>query len=174
MDTAYFIKGLEFAPEIFLGVLLIYGFLLLCVNIFGLKSFSKMSSYDFVHTIATGSLIASAVMNGTPSLFTGMITIIAMFGVKWLISIAKLKSETISKLVNNEPIYVMRHGKVLHDNLRKSRMTEDELRGKLREANVIRMKDVKAVVLETTGDVSVLHGEKDYDVDDYLLDDVRQ
>ena len=174
MNTSYFTKGLDFAPEIVIGVLLIYAFLLLFVKIFGLKSFSKMSSYDFVHTIATGSLIASAVMNGTPSLFTGMITIAAMFIVKWAISIAKLNSKAVRKLVNNEPIFIMRDGEVLHDNLSESRMTEDELRGKLREANVLQLKNVKAVILETTGDVSVLHGEGDDDLDPYLLDDVRK
>jgi len=45
------------------------------------------------------------------------------------------------------------------------------VRAKLREANVFNYHEVEAVVLETTGDVSVLHGGSNFDND--LLADVR-
>ena len=50
-------------------------------------------------------------------------------------------------------------------------MTRSDVLAKLREANVLAMTDVRAVVLETTGDISVLHG--DAQVDDILLAGVR-
>jgi len=53
----------------------------------------------------------------------------------------------------------------------RSRVTEDDVRAKLREANVFNYHEVEAVVLETTGDVSVLHGGSNFDND--LLADVR-
>ena len=67
----------------------------------------------------------------------------------------------------------MRDGQILYDNLNKVEITENELRGKLREANVIRLNEVKAVILETTGDVSVLHGDDDKEIEDYILKDVE-
>ena len=67
----------------------------------------------------------------------------------------------------------MRDGQILYDNLNKVEITENELRGKLREANVIRLNEVKAVILETTGDVSVLHGDDDKEIEDYILEDVE-
>ena len=67
----------------------------------------------------------------------------------------------------------MRDGQILYDNLNKVEITENELRGKLREANVIRLNEVKAVILETTGDVSVLHGDGDKEIEDYILEDVE-
>lgn len=48
---------------------------------------------------------------------------------------------------------------VLYDNLHKAQMTEDDLRAKLREANIIDPAQIRAVVMETTGDVSVLHAD---------------
>lgn len=59
---------------------------------------------------------------------------------------------------------------VLHDNLSKARVTEDDIRGKLREANILNYGQIRAVVLEQTGDISVLHG--DADLDPALLSDV--
>ena len=48
---------------------------------------------------------------------------------------------------------------ILEDNLRKARVTKSDLRSKLREANVTRLDQVKSVIFETTGDISVLHKE---------------
>jgi uncharacterized membrane protein YcaP (DUF421 family) len=51
-------------------------------------------------------------------------------------------------------------------------VTEDELRGKLREANVIQMSEVRAVILESTCDVSVIHTRGSEELDDYVMKDV--
>jgi uncharacterized membrane protein YcaP (DUF421 family) len=44
---------------------------------------------------------------------------------------------------------------------------------KLWEANVLQLSEVHAAVLETTGDISVLHGREINRIDDILLKDVR-
>ena len=60
----------------------------------------------------------------------------------------------------------MRDGLIDEDALAKTRVARDDLIAKLREANVRSFKMVRAVVLETTGDISVLHGDT---LDDELL-----
>lgn len=54
--------------------------------------------------------------------------------------------------------------------MRESRVARDDLLVKLREANVASLEKVQAVVLETTGDVTVLHGDA---LDENLLAGVR-
>jgi uncharacterized membrane protein YcaP (DUF421 family) len=63
--------------------------------------------------------------------------------------------------VDNRPLLLMDGPEVLPDNLRRASMTEAVLRAKLREANVTRLAQVRAVVMESTGDVSVLHAPPD-------------
>lgn len=58
-----------------------------------------------------------------------------------------------------------RPARFLHDGLRRSRVSIDDVKAKLREANVLRYDQVQAVVLETTGDISVLHGDGRVDLD---------
>jgi uncharacterized membrane protein YcaP (DUF421 family) len=67
----------------------------------------------------------------------------------------------MEKVVDNEPLVLMAGDRILRDNLNKSRVTENDLWAKLREANVLDPQEVRAVVLETTGDISVLHGQPD-------------
>jgi len=54
-------------------------------------------------------------------------------------------------------LLLMDGAEIIHQNLKSARVHEDQLIAKLREANVYNFNQVIAVVLETTGDISVLH-----------------
>jgi uncharacterized membrane protein YcaP (DUF421 family) len=62
---------------------------------------------------------------------------------------------------------------MLDDVLRREGVTRADVLAKLREANVLRMEEVRAVVLESTGDISVLHADDDTELQDVLLEGVR-
>jgi len=63
------------------------------------------------------------------------------------------------KLTDNKPLMLYYEGQLFEDNLTIARVTRADMRAKLREANAISEGCVRAVVMEATGDVSVLHGE---------------
>jgi hypothetical protein len=102
----------------------------------GLRSFSKMSSFDFAMTVAVGSLIASAILTEDPPLFQAVVAMGALYALQ--IGIAKLRgaSPLISKLVDNQPTLLMKGPHMLDKNLKLTKVTPDDLRAKLREANV--------------------------------------
>ena len=59
--------------------------------------------------------------------------------------------------------------------MRRAHVTRDDVRAKLREANVLDYSQIRAVVFETTGDVSVLHTDQaDRELASDLLADVRR
>jgi len=146
--------------------------IILVTRISGLRSFSKMSAFDFAMTIALGSLFASTVAGPNPSLLLGLVTMSLLFAGQTLIATLR-KSEFVQHLVDNEPILLMVDGQILDKNLSQANVTHDDLRAKLREANVLQYNQVKAVVFETTGGISVLHGDPDAKLDPDLLKDVR-
>jgi len=64
---------------------------------------------------------------------------------------------------------------ILDENLKYARIEKTQLIAKLREANVIDYNQVRAVVLESTGDISVLHSSDDnVELNNNLLEDVRR
>ncbi|MGB3723710.1 MAG: YetF domain-containing protein [Pacificimonas sp.] len=142
------------------------------VRLVGLRSFSKMTNFDFVMTVAVGSLLASA---GQATKWSGfaqiMLSMAALFLVQVITARLRKSSDAVEDIMQNEPILLMRDGQIIQSALSKSRVAESDLIAKLREANAIDMSKVKAVVLETTGDVSVLHG--DDHLDDRLIRNVR-
>ena len=127
----------------------------------GLRSFSKMSSFDFAITVAFGSVIAGAVTTLSTPAWHFIVALAGLFGVQIVIARLRVNSERLEEAVDNAPLLIMENGQILTDNLRKGNMTPDDLWGKLREANALTLDQVHAVVLESTGDVSVLHGPPD-------------
>lgn len=174
LDWKYFIQGADMLPEIFLASIGIYIVILIYTQIFGLKSFSKMTGFDFLNTLAIGNLLAMSIATAKPGPLLGALIIGLLYLFNYLFTLARFKSKNIEQAIDNSPILLMRDGEILHSNLEKTKITESELRGKLREANAFRLSHVKAVILETTGDVSVMHATQDISIEDYILEGVRQ
>ncbi|MDH7912382.1 YetF domain-containing protein [Winogradskyella sp. SYSU M77433] len=154
---------------IILTALGIYIALVLLTRLSGKRSFSKMSSFDFAITVAIGSILASTILSKSVVLQDGIIGLLILYIIQISVAYGR-RWETIRKLTDNKPTLLMKNGEILEDNLKKCKVTISDLKAKLREANVIQISEVKAVVFESTGDISVLHGSEDKKVDDWLLD----
>lgn len=152
----------------------IYIAVILFTRLSGLRSFSKMSSFDFTMTVAVGSLIATTILTEDPPLIQAIIGLGALYILQ--IGIAKLRgiSPLVSKLVDNQPTLLMKGKHMIDQNLKATKVTPDDIRAKLREANVTDLSQIKAVVLETTGDISVHHSKvSSKKLDGFLLSDVK-
>ena len=157
---------------ILLSAFAVYAGILIYTRIAGLRSFSKMSSADFAMTIATGSLFGATIASPSPTLVMGLFAIACIFVGQWSLALLRVRSGKFSKVVDNQPLLLMAGREILRENLRRSNMTESDLYGKLREANAMNLGQVKAVVFETTGDVSVIHSANDDELDEAIFTNV--
>ena len=133
-----------------------------------------MSSFDFAMTIAVGSLLASTIVTKSTTVLQGGVALFCLYFLQTAIAFLRRRISWFSAAVDNQPLLLMQGEKVLHDNLRRAHLSESDLRAKLREANVLNYSQVKAVVFETTGDISVLHtGQEDVLLDTRLLQGVK-
>ena len=156
------------------SAVIIFTIIIVYVRITGLRTFAKMSSFDFASTIAIGSILASVVLGTDTSLLKGAVALGTILIFKQVYTTFKLKSDAFENFAENDPILLMDGSEILYENLKKTNVSESDLIAKLREANVIRLDQVMAVVLETTGDISVLHQEGKEPLDDILLQDVQR
>jgi uncharacterized membrane protein YcaP (DUF421 family) len=151
----------------------IYVALIGLTRLAGLRSFSKMSSFDFAVTVAIGSVIASTAVAPDPPVLQAVAALATLYAVQ--IGVARLRAadSRVTRLVDNRPVLLMEGQQMLDDVLRREGVTRADVLAKLREANVLRMEEVRAVVLESTGDISVLHADDDTELQDVLLEGVR-
>jgi len=156
-----------------LSVLGIFSIIIIITRIFGLRTFAKMSSFDFASTIAVGSVLAAIILNKDYSLTKGAIVLTTIIAFQTIFSFLIIKVDFFKKLFTNKPQLIMWNGKILHDKLKRCNVGKDDLIAKLREANVHAFSEVKAVIFESTGDVSVIHNNENKDIELQMLTDVN-
>ncbi len=158
---------------IIFSAIVMYLALLILIRLVGLRSFSSMSGSDYVVTIAIGAIIAKTILDPTTSILMGIFAIVSLFILQVIFDRLRQKFPSFNNLTDNRPQLLMKNGKILEDNLRKARMSDRELRYKLRQANITQYSQVKYVVLETTGSISVLKNEtEDMPLDENIISDV--
>ena len=151
----------------------IYSAVILYTRIFGKRSFSKMSSFDFAMTVAVGSITATTILAESVSFIEGAIGLLMVYILQITAAFFR-RYNWFRKLIDNQPTLLMDGGTILKENLKSVRVTEGDLRSKLREANVTRLSEVKAVIFETTGNMVVLHKQDNHEIDEWLLKDVQR
>lgn len=163
LDTAFIVA---------ISVLGIFTGMIIITRIFGLRTFAKMSSFDFASTIAIGSILASIVINKDQSIQKGILAIVCIVTFQTIFAFLIRKNTWFNNLFTNKPQMLMKDGEILHENLKKSNVGINDLMAKLREANVHELHEVQAVIFESTGDISVLHSSDKNSIDDIIIKDV--
>lgn len=138
------------------GTFLIFIAIIIITRIVGLRSFAKFTTYDFAFTIAIGSII-SATLTSSTSIAQGVTAIAGLLFLALIFSYLQRIIPFIKNITSNAPLLLMDGNKILDKNLKYARVEKDQLIAKLREANVLNYDQVAAVILESTGDISVLH-----------------
>ncbi len=135
----------------------------------GLRSFSEMTNFDLAATVAFGSMLATTIVNSKVSLLQGAVAMGMLFATQSVVARTRLY-KGMERVLDNRPLLLMRDCQMLPDNMRQAKVTEDDLMSKLRLSGVTRLDQVEAVVLETTGEVSVLlHSTDERPTDPALL-----
>lgn len=147
----------------------VFALVVLLTRLAGPRSLAKMSSFDFAATVAVGSTLASTAV-GSTSLAEGAAGLTVLFGLQAVVAVLRRRG-AFAGLVDNRPLLLMAGPRVLDDHLRQARVSREELYGQLRSSGVHSLEQVHAVVLETTGDLSVLSADRP--VDRQLLEGVR-
>lgn len=145
------------------------GFLVL-IKLVGQRAVASMSSFDFAAAIALGAVMGRTVAGYTPTLAAGLLGMATLFALQLVFGLLR-RSRRLDRALSTLPLLLMADGAVLHHNLRRAQIAEDELREKLRLAGIHRYADVAAVILERAGGISVLRqGER---LAPQMLEDVR-
>lgn len=144
---------------------------ILLVRVGGLRSLAKMTGFDFVTTIATGSLIATAGTASSLIEFAGALAAIAaLFAVQFLLGASRTRWQAAQRLIGNDPVLLMEDGRFLEDAMRAERIVHGDIYAKMREAGVEAVDEVRAVVLERTGDISIVRTSS---IDERILSDIE-
>jgi uncharacterized membrane protein YcaP (DUF421 family) len=143
-----------------LGALLrtaaIYALALLLARLMDRKLVSQMTFFDFVVGVSLGSLAANAMIGTQRSAVATVSALIILPLLSVLLSYLHIKSFRLRKLVNSEPVTLINNGTIVDQNMKRIRLTVNELMMKLREKNAFSLADVELAIMEADGQLSVL------------------
>ncbi len=140
---------------ILVGALAYVGIVLL-LRISKKRTLTKMNAFDFVVTVALGSVLATILLNTNVALAEGLTAFAVLIGMQFLVTWLSVRSERFLHVVKSEPTLLYFRGQMLEDVLRSERVNPVEVRAAVRAEGIRSMDEVQAVILETDGTFSVL------------------
>jgi len=148
-------------PEIALGEkilrsVVIYVFILLAFRFTGKRQVGQLTPFDLVVLLIISNVVQNAVIGPDNSLGGGLLGAVVILALNWLVVELTFRSKRLRRLLEAEPTLLVHNGRILHDNLRRERLTLDDLHAALRRAGVADLGHVRVAVLEENGGISVI------------------
>ncbi len=129
--------------------------LFLFIRISGKRTLSKFSAFDFVVTVSLGSTLSWMILAQVP-IIDGSVALIVIILLQYFFAILSQKSNIFEKIVNSSPTLLYYDGKFLHQKLKSEVITEDEILSEVRKNGIENLAEVKAVIMESDGNISVI------------------
>lgn len=138
-----------------------YAGLIALLRISGKRTLSKWNSFDFIVTIALGSMLASALLTPDVSFIQAMISVGLLIVYQFVLTWLSVRSGVVQNLIKAKPTLLFFKGEFVQSMLKHERVAEGEVLAAIRLSGGSHLADIDAVVLETDGSFSVI---KDLDI----------
>ncbi len=135
---------------------LAYVIIIFLLRISGKRTLSKWNSFDFVVTIAFGSILASLLLSKETSLFQGVLGFGLLILYQFVLTWSAARSPWIQNLIKAKPTLLLYKGQFCQKALKNQRVTEGEVLAAIRGQGVDDEHQIGAVVLETDGSFSII------------------
>ncbi len=135
--------------------ILLYLVLIAVIRMMGKRQIGQMEPSEFVVTMLAANLASIPMEDSGIPLFFGLIPILTVLGVELVLSGMSMRNMRLRRILCGKPVILIENGRVIQQNLRRTRVTLDELNGHLREKDVLDLQTVQYAILETNGNLSV-------------------
>lgn len=142
--------------DIVVRVFFAFLFIFLLTRLIGRRELSTLQPFDLLLLVVVGDLLQQGVTQNDLS-FTGLVLAVGMFGLLTLaMSYAGWRFPRVRPLLEPEPLILVEDGKVIDKNLRKERITAEEVAGEARLQKITSLDDVQWAMLESGGRISFI------------------
>lgn len=142
--------------RIIVTALLVYPALILYVRMVGIRSISKMNNFDWVVTVALGSIVASVVLLEDVVLLDGLVAIYTLLVGQYVLTRLSLRSRIFMEAVHSSPALLFYEGHFLDEAMQRERIIKREVLSAIRKNGYADVSEVTAVVLEPDASFSVI------------------
>jgi len=150
-----FFKDWESIYQVALCSVIAYITLFIFIRISGKRTLAKLNAFDFVVSVTLGSTLSSMILVKV-TLAEGCVALLIIIILQYLLAWTAKKSHIMENIINSTPILLYYNGKFLEKAMQKEAITEEEILAEIRRYRLDSLTDVKAVVMELNGEISVI------------------
>ena len=136
----------------------VYTFLLVAFRLCGKRQLGQLSAFDLVVLLIISNVVQNAVIGNDNSLGGGLLGATTILLLNLLVAYVSFRFRRADRVIEHSPTVLVRHGRILRDNLRRERLGPRDLRAALRHHGVVSIRDIRYAFLEEDGHVSVITG----------------
>jgi uncharacterized membrane protein YcaP (DUF421 family) len=140
---------------VFRGVFIFF-VLYLLMRVIGRRELSSLEPFDLILLVVLGDAVQQGLTQDDYSLTGALLAIGTIAMLQLFVSYANFRFPRLRPLLDGEPIIVVRDGEPIERNMRRERVTLDDLTSAMRQQNIATLDDVAWAVMETSGAISFI------------------
>lgn len=145
--------------DIVLRATVVFVFIYVLMRMLGRRELSSMEPFDIILLVLIGDLVQQGVTQSDYSVTGALLAISTIALLTVLVSWTSFRFRPLRPILTGEPIVLVEDGEVVERNLRRQRLTVEEIRSEARLAQITSLQDVRWAILETNGQISFVERE---------------
>jgi len=142
--------------DLAIRTVVVFCFVFLLMRIIGRRELSNLEPFDIILLIVLGDSVQQGVTQDDYSV-TGALIVISVFALmQLLVSYLNFRFPRLRPVLDGQPLVLVENGKTIEKNLRRERMTMQDLMEQARTQQIDSLDKIKWAVLETSGAVSFI------------------
>jgi len=137
--------------EKMLRPVIVYGFLVIALRIFGKRELAQLNPFDLVVLLSLSNTVQNAIIGDDNSVTGGVIGALSLLGINYLVVRFLFKHRRLDQLLEGSPTILIEHGRLRRKALAKELLTESELLTMAHRQGFARLDEVDQCVLEPGG-----------------------
>jgi uncharacterized membrane protein YcaP (DUF421 family) len=142
--------------DIVLRATVVFLLVLLVTRVVGKRELSSLEPFDLILLVVIGDLVQQGVTQSDYSLTGSILAILTITILTVATAYLNFRVRRLRPLLEGEPVVLVERGNLLEGNLRRERLTVEELTAEARQQSIGSLDDVEWAVLETNGRISFL------------------
>lgn len=171
-----FFKDWESLYHVGICSVISYITLFIFIRISGKRTLAKLNAFDFVVTVTLGSTLSSMIL-AKVTITEGLLALAIIILLQYLLAWTAKEIKSTEKVINSSPTLLFYDGKFLENAMKKEVITREEIYAEIRKYRLERIDDVKAVVMELNGEITVVKKSRNptehSSLDDFNIENIK-
>ena len=142
--------------DIALRAIVLYVFVVFVMRMIGRRELSTITPFDLVLLIVLGDAIQQGLTQDDYSVTGAVIAVSTLAVMQVITSYVSYRVRPFRKVLKGEPIILIENGKLLSQNLRRERITADDVAEEMRTQQIPTFDQVQWAILESNGTISFI------------------